>query len=315
MTTARVETDRVEVRPLTRDDFEAVLALDRATSGALRRSYFERRLAAALRQPRRHLQLAAVDGGRLVGFLLARIAGGEFGRPGVAVVMETIGVDPAAQRRGVGARLLAGLERLARERGAGEVATQAEWRDERMLGFLARAGFDLAPRQLLERAVDRLPFLDEEGETPAHLVRRLRADDLDALRRIDRSLTGQDRGEYLQRQLDEVLHESALELSLVIEADRHVVGFVMARIDAGDFGRTASVASLDTIGVMPGFERKGLARGLVAQLVNNLLALRVERLETEVACSDFGLLGFLHRCGFTPCQRLAFHKRVGVSGR
>jgi ribosomal protein S18 acetylase RimI-like enzyme len=304
--TAHVESGPVEVRALTRDDFEAVLALDRATSGALRRSYFDRRLAAALRQPRRHLQFAALEADRLAGFLLARVAGGEFGRPGVAVVLETIGVAPASQRRGVGARLLASLEVQARERAAVEVATQADWRDERMLGFLARTGFALAPRQLLERTVDRLPFLDEEGETPAHVVRALRAEDLDALRRIDRCLTGQDRGEYLQRQLDEVLHESALELSLVVEADGHVVGFVMARIDAGDFGRTASVASLDTIGVMPGFERQGLARGLVAQLVNNLLALRVERLETEVACSDFGLLGFLHRCGFAPSQRLAF---------
>lgn len=310
MAAARVESGPVEVRALTRDDFEAVLALDHATSGALRRTYFDRRLAAALRQPRRHLQFAALEGGKLVGLLLARVAGGEFGRPGVVVVLETVGVDPAAQRRGVGARLLASLERLARERGAVEVATQAEWRDERMLGFLARTGFALAPRQLLERAVDRLPFLDEEGETRAHVVRALRAEDLDALRRIDRSLTSQDRAEYLQRQLDEVLHESALELSLVVEADRHVVGFVMARIDAGDFGRTARVASLDTIGVMTGFERKGLARGLVAQLVNNLLALRVERLETEVACSDFGLLGFLHRCGFAPSQRLAFRKAL-----
>src|SRR5262249_41570885 len=66
------------IRALTAADFDAVVALDARISGVQRRSYFERRLRAALRQPRRHLQLAADD---LAGFVLARKAGGEYGDP------------------------------------------------------------------------------------------------------------------------------------------------------------------------------------------------------------------------------------------
>ena len=88
------------VRPLTAADFEAVVALDARIGGAARRGYFEKRLRAALRQPRRHLQLATVANGALTGFVLARKVGGEYGDPEGAVVLEAFGVDPAARRSG-----------------------------------------------------------------------------------------------------------------------------------------------------------------------------------------------------------------------
>ena len=49
----------LRVRPLVSTDLDAVVALDAAGSGRTRRAYFERRLAAALRQPQLHLQFAA----------------------------------------------------------------------------------------------------------------------------------------------------------------------------------------------------------------------------------------------------------------
>ncbi len=71
------------VRPLTAADFEAVVALDARIGGGARRGYFEKRLQAALRQPRRHFQVAVADG-ELTGFLLARKVGGEYGDPEVS---------------------------------------------------------------------------------------------------------------------------------------------------------------------------------------------------------------------------------------
>jgi hypothetical protein len=50
---------------------------------------------------------------------------------------------------------------------------------------------------------------------------------------------------------------------------------------------------------------------LLSQLFVNLEALRVERVETEVACENFGLLGFFYDVGFEQSQRLSFEKRVG----
>ena len=42
----------------------------------------------------------------------------------------------------------------------------------------------------------------------------------------------------------------------------------------------------------------------------NLATLHVETVRTEIAWDNFGLLDFLAKHGFTPCQRLVPSKRV-----
>jgi ribosomal protein S18 acetylase RimI-like enzyme len=302
----------VSIRPLLTKDFEAVVALDRRITGGTRRGYFEQRLKAALRQPNRHVQLAAATPSGLVGFLLARAAGGEFGRPEEVLALEAIGIEPAAQHAGLGQRLVGDLDALGRARGIASVVTQVVWRNHGMLRFLDRAGFRLASRQILERAVHRMPLpsTDEEVETPPPLVRHLRDGDLDMISRIDQAITGRDRAPYLRRKVDEALHESPIVVSLVAEDDGFAVAFAMARIDYGDFGHIEPTASLDTIGVNPGFARRGFARAILTQMIDNLSALHINRLETEVARDNFELFRFLDRFGFGPSERLSFARRL-----
>jgi ribosomal protein S18 acetylase RimI-like enzyme len=142
-------------------------------------------------------------------------------------------------------------------------------------------------------------------------VRSLKADDLGAIARIDRKITGRDRSAYLARKLDEALYDSAVRVSLVAELDGRPVGFVMARVDFGEFGRAEPVAVLDTIGVDPDYARRAVGGALLQQLLANLAGLRIERIETEVAHDNLGLLGFLYAQGFAPSQRLAFRLRAG----
>ena len=298
----------LSVRPLAAADFEAVVALDARIGGGARRGYFEQRLRAAQRQPRRHLQLAAEARGALAGFVLARKAGGEYGDPDDSVVLEAFGVDPAVRRQGTARRLLGRLEELARERAILALATQAVWSAHDILAFLHGAGFELAPRRIFERPVQRMPGVDEDRDLPPPLVRNLRAGDLEALARVDALITGQDRTGYLRRKVDEVIHESAIAVSLVVEDHGFPVGFAMARVDFGDFGHVGASASLDTIGVDPRFSHQGLATALMTQMIDNLAALHVERLETEVAPGAHDLQRFLLGFGFAPSQRMAFRK-------
>ncbi len=296
------------VRSLTAEDLDAVVDLDQRITGGCRRSYFERRLAAARGDPSRHLQLAAPSPSGLAGFALGRLVAGEFGRAEPALMLETVGVEPTLQGKGLGHRLMTALAERARSRGARIVVTHADWRDHSMLAFLDRAGFSLGPRLILERRVHRMPLpdTDEEIERRPPTVRHLRADDLDMVTRIDRLVTAEDRGEYLRRKVDEALHESAIVVSLVAEDDGFVVAFAMAKVDLGDFGHVVPTASLDTIGVSPGFAGRGFARALLTQMIDNLSALHVDTIETEVAREAFGLLRFLYRFGFGPSQRLSF---------
>jgi ribosomal protein S18 acetylase RimI-like enzyme len=130
--------------------------------------------------------------------------------------------------------------------------------------------------------------------------------DLADIVRIDRSITGRDRQDYMNHKLVEAMHDSAIRVSLTARLDGMVAGFLMARVDLGDFGRTEPVAVLDTIGVDSSCAHRGVGHALLSQLFVNLGALRIERVETVVAPRDLALLGFLYDVGFTPSRRLPF---------
>jgi GNAT superfamily N-acetyltransferase len=323
---------RTTFRPLAPTDLDDVVALDAALEGRSRREYFARRLGAALREPKQHVQLAAIDNG-LAGFLLARVLHGEFGRTRPALRLEAIGVRHDAKGAGIGTRLFEALADWARSHDVDEVRTQAAWNRHAMLRWMDRVGFVLAPACVVDRAVaereaetsdepggESVREIDYGTQHPNDFQRaeRDRADvhsmqpsDLHDVVRIDRERTGRERAAYMASKLDETLADSAIRVSLTARLDGIVAGYLTARTDLGDFGRVEPVAVIDTIGVDPAFAHRGVGRALMSQLLLNLLALRIERVETVVAPRDFGLLGFLYSAGFAPSQKLAFVYRLG----
>jgi predicted N-acetyltransferase YhbS len=305
------KSSALQVRGLAPGDMDAVVALDAPLAGRTRRAYFERRLAIALRQPELHLQFAAVSGKELLGHALARVLEGEFGRTQPALRLEVISVAPKAQRRGIGRALHAALEEEARKRSIGELRTVAAWRDHDLLRFLGGMGYALAPSQVLECAVhgSALATSPEPARDTVD-VRTLSAKDLEDVVRVDRHITGRERGEYVKHALDEALRESGVRISLAARLDGVVCGYIMARADLGDYGRTEPVAVLDTIGVSPEYAQRGVGRALLEQLFLNLDALRIERVETQVEARALELLGFFYGAGFAPAQRLAFVKAL-----
>jgi ribosomal protein S18 acetylase RimI-like enzyme len=331
---ARHETS---IRALTQQDLDAVVAIDAALDGRVRRAYFQRRLASALKQPALHVQLAAVDADGLAGCILARRTSGEFGRPHPALRLEVVGVRADRRGQGVGQRLMDALASYAGRHGVSELRTTATWNNHRMLQWLDAMGFTLAPDRVVECAVgdgyqaergDALDLPADEsrgreidygapegndfervGKALAD-VRAMAAEDLPQIVRIDRQITGRDRHEYIAEKLGEAMDDSAIRVSLTARLDGAIVGFLMARADLGDFGRTAPVAVLDTIGIDPDYAHRGVGHALVSQLFANLGALQVDRVETVVAPGALPLLGFLHSTGFEPSQRLAFMRRL-----
>ena len=329
-------TEAPTVCALTAADLDDVVAIDAAIEGRSRRAYAERRLAAARREPDRHAQFAAVDERGLAGYILARVLDGEFGRDLRSLRIELIGVRPDARGRGTGTQLFAALGAWARRHAVGEMRTQAAWTDAAMLRWLARMGFALAPSVVVDCAVDGGAYRPErddaiglpQGGASGEIsfgagagndferlardsaeVRAMTAADLRDIVRIDSAITGHDRAGYLQAKLAEALDDAGLRVSLCARRDGANVGFLMARLDRGDFGRTEPVAVIDTLGVDPAYARRGVGRALLSQLFANLGALRVERVETVVAARELGLHGFLYATGFAPSQRLPFVRR------
>jgi len=144
-------------------------------------------------------------------------------------------------------------------------------------------------------------------------VRTMSEGDLRALTAIDRRITGRDRSAYFERKLAEALHQSDVRVSLVAERDGIPVGFVMARVDFGEFGRVEATAVMDTIGVDPDYRDQGIGRALMSQLLINLMTLRVEQVRTEIEWRDRDLLGFLDHCGFRPSRQLCFEHALATT--
>jgi GNAT superfamily N-acetyltransferase len=144
-------------------------------------------------------------------------------------------------------------------------------------------------------------------------VRAMKAGDMRVLIAIDRRITGRERAGYFERKLAEALQESDVRVSLVAELDGHPIGFIMARVDLGEYGRVEPTAIIDTIGVDPDYRNFGVGRALLSQLIVNLRTLRVDRVRTELDWRDRDLMAFLERFDFAPSQQVCLDLDLAAS--
>jgi ribosomal protein S18 acetylase RimI-like enzyme len=141
-------------------------------------------------------------------------------------------------------------------------------------------------------------------------VRAMADGDLHALIAIDRKITGRDRSHYLEQKFAEATRDTDVRVSLIVEREGTPVGFIMGRVDFGEFGRMEPIAVLDTIGVDPDYQDQGIGRALLSQLLVNLATLRIECVRTEIDWHDRALAAFLDSCGFAPSQQLCFERSL-----
>ena len=319
----------ITIRPLSPEDLDRVSGIETRISVHPRRGFLEKRFAAA----GDFITCAALKDGTLAGYAFARLQEGEFGTRDAVAVLDVIGVAPDAQGEGIGKAVISEVERQMKARGIGTLRTQVDWGNPAMIRFFSSADFLLAPIQVLERDTSALReeirevgSAGTDARSPIRAggdyyealsrdrvpVRSLSEDDLAAVVRIDRKLTGRDRSAYYAAKLREMLTESGIRVSLVAEEDGFVVGFVMARVDFGEFGKIDKAAILDTIGVHPGFAGSGIGHALLSQLILNLATLQVETVLTQVSPENIGLQRFLYSCGFHPSQRLMLSKTIST---
>ena len=319
------------IKPLCAEDLEAVIAIDKAITGNSRRGFFEKRLNAALEQPEDYLYVGLHEQDKLVGYALAKLDFGEFGQPGAKASFDAIGVDQNYQGKGAGHQLLAAVEEILAHKKVDCLSSHVAWSDSTMLGFLSESGFMLAPRVVLSRDTSPIAQVEQfaEDDEPVEidhsapegdealalsqepvLVRSMREDDLQKIIRIDRKITDNDRSAYYQRKQDEALNRSGIRVSLVAEMEGFVVGFIMVRLDYGEFGHTSSEAVMDALGVDPDYQANGIGAALMSRLMANLGSLRVDKVRTEIDWNDAGLISYLDNTGFLPAQALVLNRQI-----
>jgi ribosomal protein S18 acetylase RimI-like enzyme len=125
-------------------------------------------------------------------------------------------------------------------------------------------------------------------------IRLMRADDFDAVVGIDKKILGASRLDFFDLKFEKLFKSNDfLPVSLVAEKeDGTVMGFVMGELYMGEDGMLPDRATLDTIGVDPDTQRKGVGRMLINEYMNHLKKLGIQKLNTLVDSDDFKLLHF-----------------------
>jgi GNAT superfamily N-acetyltransferase len=149
-------SEKVKIRVLDENDLDAVVKIDEKILGKDRRTFWKRKTAFAGIYPRPAL-VAELDG-KVVGFILGYVSGWEFGVPDCVGWIDTLGVDPAFQRSGIGESLFKALIDVFRRSGCEEdaetkdtakakvegvnvVYTLVGWNDWDLLQFYHAMGF------------------------------------------------------------------------------------------------------------------------------------------------------------------------------
>ncbi len=129
-------------------------------------------------------------------------------------------------------------------------------------------------------------------------IRTLKKTDLDAIVEIDEKVLGESRRNYWKKKLD-LMNDKSSPFSLVAEMNEKVVGFILGDVSGLEFGVPETIGWIDTIGIDPNYQKRGLATALANELIKNLKAIGVKTIYTLVSWNDWDLLQFFHAMGFT----------------
>ena len=143
-------------------------------------------------------------------------------------------------------------------------------------------------------------------------IRLMKADDFDAVVRIDEKVLKASRPDYYKIKFEELVQSTdRLPASLVAEEEGGtVVGFVMGELYIGEYGISQKKATLDTIGVDPDYQHKGVGEKLINEFMDHLKTLGVQKVNTLVDGNDSKLMHFFSANQFSPSKTINLERSL-----
>ena len=143
-------------------------------------------------------------------------------------------------------------------------------------------------------------------------IRLMKVDDFDAVVRIDEKVLKASRSEYYKLKFETAVQSSDhLPTSLVAEAkDGTVVGFVIGELYIGEYGISQEKATLETIGVDPDYQHKGIGEKLINEFMDHLRTLGVQKVNTLVDGNDSKLMHFFRANQFSPSKTINLERSL-----
>ncbi len=143
----------INIRPLKRDDLPEIVAIDRAVTNREREAYYKRKIDDIFSSGRISVSLVAEVEGRVVGFLLGQVFEGEYGIPEDVAYVDTIGIQPAYHKLGIGSRLLEQFVTNMKACKVKKIYTLVNFEDVKLIKFFGSHGFSPSKRLNLELEV------------------------------------------------------------------------------------------------------------------------------------------------------------------
>ncbi len=131
--------DNVVFREMSPEDVEGILEIERASTGRHRAPTYAPVPDSTIGGEVDY-SVVGEDGGRIIGFVLARVVRSSAELSDVAWI-EFIGIHPDCQGRGIGRRLLEAWKDQCGRRGITKVHIMLSWRDWWLQSFFESLGF------------------------------------------------------------------------------------------------------------------------------------------------------------------------------
>lgn len=149
------------------------------------------------------------------------------------------------------------------------------------------------------------------SENPIN-IRLMKADDFEAVVGIDEKVLKASRPEYYEMKFEKLFKSrDYLPTSLVAEDENGtVVGFVMGVLYMGEYGIFREEATLDTIGVDPSCQHKGIGKKLINEFLDHLKRLGVQKINTLVDWNDSKLIHFFSANQFSPSKSINLERSL-----
>jgi ribosomal protein S18 acetylase RimI-like enzyme len=135
------------------------------------------------------------------------------------------------------------------------------------------------------------------------VIRAMMSSDFNRLTEIDKKILGQARPDYWE--LKAAQAEKHLPVaSLVAEINGKVIGFIIGYSSGWEYGAPERVGWLDTIGIDPDYQRRGVAQMLFKEMIDHLKKTGVEVIYTFASWREWQLLKFFETIGFNTGEMI-----------
>jgi len=143
-------------------------------------------------------------------------------------------------------------------------------------------------------------------------IRLMKAEDFEAVLGLDEKILKVSRREYYEMKFEKLFEtRDYLPASLVAEAeDETVVGYIMGELYMGEYGIFQERATLDTIGVDPTCQHKGIGKKLIDEFIQHLKKVGVQKVNALISWNDPQLILFFSANQFSPSKTINLERSL-----